>query len=107
MVKRSRITPIVWLDATAQGVWRRTRFIPLPRVACDVLRCLEDHAGQIVPLACLCALGPYTTSAVYHSIGLLRGVLERDPKRPQYLLTHRGQGYVLMPYHVRTTRSDW
>lgn len=105
MTERSRITPIVWLDLTAQGVWRRSRFIPLPRVAGDVLGYLDDHAGEIVPLSCLCTLGPYTPSAVYHGIGLLRKMIERDPKRPQYLLTHRGQGYVLVPYHDRVPRS--
>ena len=73
----------------------------LPPVACQILCCLDDQAGLIAPLESLCQTGPYPVSAVYHAIRLLRAVIEPYPARPQYLLTHRGQGAVLTPYHYR------
>ena len=70
----------------------------------DILFCLVRHAGTVLSHKQLLseALGQeYANERNYLKvyIGRIREKLEADPKRPKYILTHRGRGYSFAPSH--------
>ena len=65
----------------------------------ELLRCLADHAGQVVTHRRLLLAGWGDPAAdpqyLRTYIGLLRQKLEEDPSEPRLVLTEPGVGYRL------------
>src|SRR6266508_845228 len=85
------------LDLVNECVWRERQQIPLRGKTFAVLRCLVEHAGQLVSKeALLNAVWPqtYVSDVVLMvCIGELRRALGDDAKRPQYIETVHRRGY--------------
>src|SRR5438093_10462782 len=85
------------LDLVNECVWRERQQIPLRGKTFAVLRCLVEHAGQLVSKeALLNAVWPqnYVSDVVLMvCIGELRKVLGDDAKQPQYIETVHRRGY--------------
>lgn len=87
------------IDLERREVQRDGRFVALTPTEFRVLSSLVKHAGHVVPHDRLImqVWGPDYAGAdralkVY--VHQLRKKLERDPRRPQRILTRRGEGYL-------------
>src|SRR5207249_1952738 len=85
------------LDLVNECVWRERQQIPLRGKTFAVLRCLVEHAGQLVSKeALLNAVWPQTyVSDVVLMVCIreLRQVLGDDAKQPQFIETVHRRGY--------------
>lgn len=90
---------------------REGREIPLTAKECALLGALCRSAGRIVSIDALCTAAwgdnyfGYETSLLSH-IRRIREKIERDPSRPQTLLTVRGLGYKLLPAERQNNGTD-
>ena len=71
----------------------------LSSVEASLLRSLAEQAGQIVRREDLVANQPLASNerTIDVQVTRLRRKFELDPKQPRYLITVRGEGYVLRP----------
>ena len=71
----------------------------LSTVESSLLKALSDQPGQIVSREALVAKQPLATNerTIDVQVTRLRRKIEVDPKQPRYLITVRGEGYVLRP----------
>lgn len=73
--------------------------VRLSSVESSLLRALSEQPGQIVSREMLVAKQPLATNerTIDVQVTRLRRKIEIDPKQPRYLITVRGEGYVLRP----------
>lgn len=73
--------------------------VRLSAVESSLLKALAEQPGQIVSREALVAKQPLATNerTVDVQVTRLRRKIEADPKQPRYLMTVRGEGYVLRP----------
>lgn len=81
-------------------VQRRGAEVQLPRTQLLLLRALAERPGRVVPREQLLTLAlgaqPRRKMSTLHvHMFLLRSLIEEDPRRPRFLKTVRGVGYVL------------
>ncbi len=71
----------------------------LSTVESSLLKALAEQPGQIVSRETLVAKQPLATNerTIDVQVTRLRRKIEIDPKQPRYLITVRGEGYVLRP----------
>lgn len=97
----------VRIDLDQRTVWRGTHAIYLPSRSWAILAYLLQHPNQVIPSDALLAVGwvgepGHTHADLYRHIHRIRQTLERDPRRPQRLITRREMGYELVvPEPVR------
>jgi two-component system, OmpR family, phosphate regulon response regulator OmpR len=87
------------LDATGQELWRGDQRIHLTDAERSLLQILASQPGLAISRQELGQRSRISGSdrAIDTQIARLRRKLEPDPRRPRYLLTMRGEGYVLRP----------
>jgi len=87
------------LDAGGQQLWRGDERIHLTDAEWSLLQILAAQPGLAISRQELGQRSRITGSdrAIDTQIARLRRKLEADPRRPRYLLTKRGEGYVLRP----------
>jgi len=68
-------------------------------VEAGLLRALADQPGEIVKREDLIARQPVASNerTIDVQVTRLRRKIELDPKQPRYLITVRGEGYMLRP----------
>lgn len=73
--------------------------VRLSTVESSLLKALSEQPGQIVSRETLVAKQPLATNerTIDVQVTRLRRKIEIDPKQPRYLITVRGEGYVLRP----------
>ena len=84
------------VDVSARRVWRSGTEVRLNKKEFDLLTYLMGHAGAVVPRTELLQHGwGHTRNVKSLDVYMfqLRQKLERDPARPEYLLTVQHQGY--------------
>lgn len=76
-----------------------TETVRLSSVEASLLRTLAEQPGEIVNRDALIARQPLATNerTIDVQVTRLRRKIEADPKQPRYLITVRGEGYVLRP----------
>ncbi len=98
------------LDSQARSASLRGQPIQLTQLEYDLLACLARNAGRVVAHAELqrevwgCP-GGGTPAQVKNCIKRVRQKIEPDSKRPRYLVTVYGYGY-LMPIHAGAGSDD-
>ncbi len=94
--QRVRFGPFT-LDLERQELRRGDRLVHLTDGELALLQVLAEQAGQAVTRQDLGKRGRIGGSerAVDTQMARLRRKLEADPRQPRYLLTRRGEGYVL------------
>ncbi len=87
------------LDAGGQELWRGDQRIHLTDAEWSLLQILAAQPGLAISRQELGQRSRISGSdrAIDTQIARLRRKLEPDPRRPRYLLTKRGEGYVLRP----------
>jgi two-component system, OmpR family, phosphate regulon response regulator OmpR len=87
------------LDAGDQELWRGDQRIHLTDAEWSLLQILAAQPGLAISRQELGQRSRISGSdrAIDTQIARLRRKLEPDPRRPRYLLTKRGEGYVLRP----------
>jgi two-component system phosphate regulon response regulator OmpR len=87
------------LDAHGQELWHGNHRIHLTDAERSLLQILVSQPGLAISRQELCQRSRISGSdrAIDTQIARLRRKLEPDPRRPRYLLTKRGEGYVLWP----------
>jgi two-component system, OmpR family, phosphate regulon response regulator OmpR len=87
------------LDASGQELWRGNERIHLTDAERSLLQILASQPGLAISRQELGQRSRISGSdrAIDTQIARLRRKLEPDPRRPRYLLTKRGEGYVLWP----------
>jgi two-component system, OmpR family, phosphate regulon response regulator OmpR len=87
------------LDASGQELWRGDERIHLTDAEWSLLQILAAQPGLAISRQELGQRSRISGSdrAIDTQIARLRRKLEPDPRRPRYLLTKRGEGYVLRP----------
>lgn len=98
------------IDLQACCAKLREQQIQLTKLEFNVLACLARNAGRVVSHAELLrevwgCPGGGTPAQIKNCIKRLRQKIEPDPKRPSYLVTVYGHGY-LMPNHAEAGRDD-
>lgn len=93
-----RFGPFVF-DCRSQELWRGEERIHLTDAERSLLHILAEQPGLAVTRQQLGRRSRISGSdrAIDTQIARLRRKLEADPRRPRYLLTKRGEGYVLRP----------
>ncbi len=93
------ITPWIGIDFAQQGVWRGTRFIPLPPRTFAILAYLARHPGSVISADQLLAVGwpdePRVPDDLTRHLHRIRQAIEIHPHRPTILVNRRGAGYCL------------
>lgn len=76
-----------------------TEIVRLSSVEAGLLRALADQPGEIVKREDLIARQPVASNerTIDVQVTRLRRKIELDPKQPRYLITVRGEGYMLRP----------
>ncbi len=87
------------LDPGGQQLWRGEERIHLTDAEWSLLQILAAQPGRAISRQELGQRSRISGSdrAIDTQIARLRRKLEPDPRRPRYLLTKRGEGYVLRP----------
>jgi two-component system phosphate regulon response regulator OmpR len=87
------------LDAGGQELWHGDRRIHLTDAERSLLQILASQPGLAISRQELGQRSRISGSdrAIDTQIARLRRKLEPDPRQPRYLLTKRGEGYVLWP----------
>ena len=89
----------ITINFAQQGVWRGSRFIPLPPRTFAILAYLARHPATIIAGEQLLAVGwpgePRVPDDLTRHIRRIREAIEEQPERPQVLITRRGAGYCL------------
>lgn len=90
----------VRVDLDHEGVWQGRQFYPLPARTFRIMEYLIRHRDHVIPQSALLAVGwpdePRVGQDLYRHIHRIRELVEVNPNRPQYLLTRKDRGYVLM-----------
>jgi len=93
------ITSRIGVDFAKQGVWRGTRFIPLPVRTFAILAYLARHPNVVIPTDQLLAVGwpdePRIPDDLTRHIHRIRQAIEMHPRHPQILVNRRRAGYCL------------
>ena len=91
----------IGIDFALQGVWRGTRFIPLPPRTFAILAYLGRHADAVIPTEQLLAVGwpgeLRVSDDLSRHIHRIRHAIEVHPNHPRILVNRRGAGYCLRP----------
>ncbi len=91
------VAPWIGIDFAQQGVWRGTRFIPLPARTFAILSCLAHHPNTVVAIDHLLAVGwpgePHVPNDLARHIHRIRQAIEVHPHQPRILVNRRGIGY--------------
>ena len=102
------IRPGVIVDLHREGVWRRRRFHAIPARTFRIMVCLIEHRDHVVSQPALLTVGwpdePRVGQDLYRHIHRIRQLIESDPDRPQWLLTRKDRGYVLVSALLGHTR---
>jgi DNA-binding response OmpR family regulator len=91
------------IDVLRRLIRRDGRAFPLPPREAVVMNCLLKNIGRIVRKEELCeavwsgAATPAAELRLKIYIANLRRKIERDPKRPCYIISQRGHGYGFIP----------
>ncbi len=91
------------IDIGNLEVHRNGKIMPLSSREAALVESLLECAGQVIPSRDLCArvwgpsAWPQKRNALKTYISHLRRKIERDPKRPSYIVSRRGIGYAFMP----------
>ena len=92
-------TSLIEIDPKRRRVLLMGEKVKLSPKEYELLRCLADHAGQVVTHRRLLLAGWSDPSAdpqyLRTYVGLLRQKLEEDPSEPRLILTEPGVGYRL------------
>ena len=93
------------LDTARRGATVRGQEVKLSATEYKILEALARHAGQVLSQDQILEQVWGTSYAgesgyVKTYIGLLRGKIEEDPKKPKIILSRRGFGYLLEPRKV-------
>lgn len=98
--RRVRFGPFTF-DLERQELRRGEEIVRLTDGELALLQILAEQAGQAVTRHDLGKRGRISGSerAIDTQMTRLRRKLEADPRQPRYLLTRRGEGYVLRPGH--------
>ena len=94
-----RVGPIR-IDLASRQVFRDDQEIKLTKLEFDLLATLARHAGKVLTHRYLLkeVWGPHAVYEPHYVrvfMASLRKKLERDPSRPDYLVTEQGVGYRL------------
>ncbi len=100
-VQRERspyVDQTLYIDLSRKRVLKRGRFVHLTQIEFRLLSYFVQHPTEVIAPRDLLAnaLGPeYRDDLDYLKVYItrLRQKLEDDPKKPQYLINHRGLGY--------------
>jgi DNA-binding response OmpR family regulator len=98
------------LDLQARSAGLRGQPIQLTQLEYDLLACLARNAGRVVSRTEIlrevwgCPTGG-TPAQIKNCMWRLRQKIEPDPKRPRYLVTVYGHGY-LMPSRVEGEQTS-
>ena len=89
-------------DAARGEMWHGTEPLRLTATEAELMRVFAQHAGEALSRAELTrALGREADQAQERAVDVqitrLRRKIESDPRRPRYLQTVRGAGYMLVP----------
>lgn len=88
-------------DAAKGEMWREGRPVRLTGTEAELMRVFARHPGEALSRADLTRAlgreGEAQERAVDVQITRLRRKIEDDPRRPRYLQTVRGAGYMLVP----------
>lgn len=87
-----------WLDVERLTVCRNGMNVSLSVTQWLILRCLAKRLNQPVAVRELLRSvwgGCADASVLQKQVWRLRQALEPDPRRPRYIVTVRGQGYML------------
>lgn len=99
--------PDLQIDFGNRQIRRRDRVYPLTARECPVLQRLVQSAGNMISSQELCEIGwgarawPGKRNALKTYISQLRRKIERDARRPRYIISQRGMGYAFMPQRIR------
>ncbi len=88
------------IDVADRRVWRAGHEVHLTPIEFDLVRVLAQNQGRLVTHRTLLreVWGPEYSNATHYlrvHVAHIRAKLERDPSRPQYLLTEPGVGFRL------------
>jgi len=102
---RISIGEYAYLDLDNDYLVRSKSITPLTRTELHIMWNLAEQLGTVVPRKELCrtiwddhgAIGNYSRDELYVVVHRIRKKIEVRPRRPIYLLSVRGLGYVLKP----------
>ncbi len=93
------VTSQIGVDFAKLGVWRGTRFIPLPARTFAILAYLARHPNVVIPTDQLLAVGwpdePRMPDDLTRHIHRIRQAIEIHPHHPKILVNRRRSGYCL------------
>ena len=89
-------------DVERAEMWRGDRLVRLTATEVQLMKVFAAHVGEVLSRSDIVSHlgrdgGQAQERAVDVQITRLRRKLEEDPKRPRYLQTVRGAGYMLVP----------
>lgn len=89
----------LFYDAARDELRDGTEMIRLSQVEAGLLRLLAESAGDVISREQLVERSPIPINdrTVDVQVTRLRRKIEPDPAKPRYLVTVRGEGYMLMP----------
>jgi PAS domain S-box-containing protein len=90
------------IDYASREAWKSGKRVDLTPTEFDVLALLSRHAGQILEYDRLAerVYGPGTVHSrheLFIHISRLRKKIESNPKKPEFIQTRWGSGYVFLP----------
>ena len=92
---------VPFIDSATQSAYVSGKQVELTNAEFSVMRYLVEHRGQVVKREDLCRVvwgvepGEKISTGLSVLLHKLRRKLERDPHRPELILTKRGAGYFL------------
>lgn len=95
----------VQIDDDLEGVWYGMQFLTFPSRTYRILTYLMEHRDHVVAIPTLLRVGwPDEIRAaqdLYRHIHRIREIVETNPHHPQWLITRKDSGYILLsPNHV-------
>jgi DNA-binding response OmpR family regulator/signal transduction histidine kinase len=90
------------IDFTSKDVWVDDQYIDLTKTEYDLLEYMARHPRQLLTYEKFLSANPFllgenAKDSLFVYVSRLRKKIERDPKKPKWIVTRWGIGYLFMP----------